>query len=272
MVLGEVEVERRVLDGREEDVREVLPLRHAALEGAAAEHPAPEHRVDLPLGDRLDQVVEDRRVVLVVGVDHDDDVGPARERRRVAGLLVPAVSPVLRVDDDLEPLDRPGERHGPVAGGVVDEEDVVDALLRDLLEAPEQGLLGVVGGHDDRDPLPMAHDPGIMTTVSSGPRTRVVTGLFALLALLVVPVFPHFVSPNEMSRWAAARLARRGRGRLEVAADVAELLGPRIEDVAEVDGRLYPNKAPGRRSRPCPATSRPGPSRVPRRPARCAPP
>ena len=135
VVLGEVEVERRVLDGRQEDVREVLPLRHAALDRAAAEHPAPEHRVDLPVGDRLDQVVEDRRVVLVVGVDHDDDVGPAREGGRVAGLLVPAVAPVLRVDDDLEPRDRPGERHGPVPRGVVDEEDVVDPLLRDLLEA-----------------------------------------------------------------------------------------------------------------------------------------
>jgi len=90
----------------------------------------------------------------------------------------------------------------------------------------------------------MAHDPGIMTTVSGGPRTRVLAGLFALLALLVVPVFPHFVSPNEMSRWAAV-VSLVDRGRLSFAPDVAGLLGPRFEDVAERDGRLYPNKAPG---------------------------
>lgn len=90
----------------------------------------------------------------------------------------------------------------------------------------------------------MAHDPGIMTTVSSGQRTRVVTGLFALLALLVVPVFPHFVSPNELSRWAAV-VSLVDRGTLSIAPDVAGLLGARFEDVAERDGRLYPNKAPG---------------------------
>lgn len=90
----------------------------------------------------------------------------------------------------------------------------------------------------------MAHDPGIMTTVSNGPRSGVVAGLFALLALLVVPVFPHFVSPNELSRWAAV-VSLVDRGSLSIAPDVAALLGSRFEDVAERDGRLYPNKAPG---------------------------
>jgi len=82
-----------------------------------------------------------------------------------------------------------------------------------------------------------------MTTVSSGQRTLVVTGLFALLALLVVPVFPHFVSPNEMTRWALA-VAVVEDGSLEVT-ERAKLLGPRMEDVAEIDGRLFSNKAPG---------------------------
>ena len=82
-----------------------------------------------------------------------------------------------------------------------------------------------------------------MTTVSVGQRTRVVTGLFALLVLLVVPVFPHFVSPNEMTRWALAASVVEDRS-LEVT-QRARLLGPRMEDVAEVDGRLFSNKAPG---------------------------
>lgn len=90
----------------------------------------------------------------------------------------------------------------------------------------------------------MAHDPEIMTTAAGPPGSRRLIGLFALLALVVVPVFPHFVSPNELSRWAAAA-SLFDRGSLSVAPDLAALLGPRFEDLAERQGRLYPNKAPG---------------------------
>ncbi|MDX9734964.1 MAG: hypothetical protein RBU36_12620 [Thermoanaerobaculia bacterium] len=83
-----------------------------------------------------------------------------------------------------------------------------------------------------------------MTTAAPGPGAWKVTGLFALLAFLVVPVFPHFVSPNELSRWAASA-SLVDRRSLAIAPDIAALLGPRFEDVAERNGRLYPNKAPG---------------------------
>ena len=67
--------------------------------------------------------------------------------------------------------------------------------------------------------------------------------LYAALALLVVPVFPHFLSPNEVTRWAfAASLIER---RTPEISGVLPLLGPAFEDVAEKDGRVYSNKAPG---------------------------
>lgn len=89
----------------------------------------------------------------------------------------------------------------------------------------------------------MAHDPEIMTTVPKKAGTWAVTGLFALLALIVVPVFPHFVSPNETTRWAlAAALVEEGTPEVT---GPARILGPRMEDVAVVGGRLYSNKAPG---------------------------
>lgn len=82
-----------------------------------------------------------------------------------------------------------------------------------------------------------------MTTVSRGKGTAALTGLFALLAVLLVPVFPHFVSPNETTRWAlAAALVEEGTPEVT---GPARILGPRMEDVAEVGGRLYSNKAPG---------------------------
>ncbi len=74
-------------------------------------------------------------------------------------------------------------------------------------------------------------------------REKAILGLYLLLALLAVPVFPHFVSPNEFSRWAfAASLVENGTPEIS---RVLPLLGPSFEDVSVVDGRAYSNKAPG---------------------------
>jgi hypothetical protein len=70
-----------------------------------------------------------------------------------------------------------------------------------------------------------------------------VIALFALLAAVVIPVFPHFVSPNELTRWALVASVVE-HGTIEVSA-VASILGPRFEDLAVIDGRQYSNKAPG---------------------------
>jgi hypothetical protein len=70
-----------------------------------------------------------------------------------------------------------------------------------------------------------------------------IAGLYALLALLAVPVYSHFVSPNELSRWLlAASLVEDGT--VEVSR-YAPLLGPGFEDLAIARGRTYSNKAPG---------------------------
>ncbi len=74
-------------------------------------------------------------------------------------------------------------------------------------------------------------------------RERTVLGLYVLLALLAVPVFPHFLSPNEFTRWAfAASLVENGTPEIS---RVLPLLGPSFEDVSGKDGRVYSNKAPG---------------------------
>ncbi|HUP49613.1 MAG TPA: hypothetical protein VNA04_12575 [Thermoanaerobaculia bacterium] len=61
--------------------------------------------------------------------------------------------------------------------------------------------------------------------------------------MVVIPLYPHFISPNELTRWALA-VALVELRTIEVTA-VVQPLGPRMEDLAEVDGRLYSNKAPG---------------------------
>ncbi len=75
------------------------------------------------------------------------------------------------------------------------------------------------------------------------PKARAVLCLYGALALVVAPVFPHFLSPNEFARWAVAASVVE-RGTLDVSW-LSPLLGPGFEDLSVRGGRLYANKAPG---------------------------
>lgn len=67
-------------------------------------------------------------------------------------------------------------------------------------------------------------------------------GGYLLLGLLVVPVYPHFVSPNEFSRWATtASIVETGSPEVSW---LLPLLGSGLEDLAQVGDRVYSNKAP----------------------------
>jgi hypothetical protein len=68
--------------------------------------------------------------------------------------------------------------------------------------------------------------------------------LYALLAFLVLPVFPHFSSPNEFTRWALVAAAVEDHC-VEVSAVVPILGVSFFEDLAVIHGRQYSNKAPG---------------------------
>jgi len=148
VVLRQVDQERRVFDCRQEDVAEVLPFRHPSLKRLSSQHPAPEDGVALSAKEWIDQVRNHGRVVLVIRVNHHDNLGASLESRAIAGLLVRPVAEVGRVHDDVKPeavrlLDR------PIARGVIDENDVVDAPLRDIRVRPLERLFRVVGRHDD---------------------------------------------------------------------------------------------------------------------------
>src|SRR6267142_4834443 len=70
-----------------------------------------------------------------------------------------------------------------------------------------------------------------------------VISLYALLAVIVIPIYPHFPSPNEFSRWFLAATIVEDHT-LEVTPQ-AKPFGSGFEDLSERDGRLYSNKAPG---------------------------
>ena len=92
----------------------------------------------------------ERRVVLVVGVDHDHHVGAAAQRFEVARLLVAAVAAVLDVDDHLEaePL---GDVDRLVVADVVDQDHFVDHVHGQPAVSRFQRPRGVVRGHDHHD-------------------------------------------------------------------------------------------------------------------------
>ena len=67
--------------------------------------------------------------------------------------------------------------------------------------------------------------------------------LYALLGLIVIPIFPHFLSPNEFTRWVtAAAIVDDHTFQVN---RYLPLLGDGFEDLSEIDGRVYSNKAPG---------------------------
>jgi hypothetical protein len=79
--------------------------------------------------------------------------------------------------------------------------------------------------------------------MTRGGRTASVIAAYALLAILVVPVYPHFISANEISRWILA-VAIVDYHEVEVT-KVINATHTRMEDLSTVDGRIYSNKAPG---------------------------
>ena len=129
---------------------------------------AAEHQVGVAGQDRRDELGDPGRVVLVVRVEHHDDVGARTQRRVVARLLVAAVAAVLAVDDDLE-AQLPGDLDRLVLRHVVDEDHVVDEVVGDVGIRPLEGAGRVVRGHDDDDPGLVRHPPRV---AGAGERPR----------------------------------------------------------------------------------------------------
>jgi hypothetical protein len=66
--------------------------------------------------------------------------------------------------------------------------------------------------------------------------------LYAAVAILLIPIFPHFVSPNEFSRWATTiSLVERGDGAIDWSVPLIGI----TEDTSAFGGSLYSNKPPG---------------------------
>ena len=158
--VAEVLAEGHVLERRQGAVGEVLPPRHAAGQGLVPrpDPAAQDHVADAQLDD-ADGVRDHPAVVLVVRVDHHDDVGPVLQGVAVAGLLVAAVAAVLRVLNDRQ-AHLAGDLDGAVRAAVVHQEDLVDRPDGNVGEGGGQGALGVVGRQHGDDLVVAARQVG----------------------------------------------------------------------------------------------------------------
>ena len=149
VVFGEFLAEEDVFEEGEAAVEDVFVHGHAAAEGAAAEDAGGEHDGVEAVGNDGAHGQDELRGVLVVGVNHDDDVGAELEGFCVAALLVAAVAAVHFMDDDVTDADALGYFHGVVGAFVVHEHDFVHDVHGYLAVGALEGECGAVGGEYD---------------------------------------------------------------------------------------------------------------------------
>ena len=109
-----------------------------------------EHDVDDARFDEANHVWHKRTVVLIVRVQHHDDVGLRLQRQPVTCLLIAAVSAVFRVAMDTD-SEFPRHFSGVVGARVVDENDVLARAARHPIEGRLQCFRRVIRGQDDAD-------------------------------------------------------------------------------------------------------------------------
>src|SRR5262249_9541014 len=115
---------------------------------------------------RLNDLGEERRVVLIIGVDHHDDVGAGAKGFAVAGFLIGAVAVVAIVNEQFQSK-LAGDLGGLIGAAVVHQDDQVDHIAGQVRIGHVEGFGGVIGRHHH-------HDFGFVQTHSYSARARTI--------------------------------------------------------------------------------------------------
>jgi hypothetical protein len=157
VVFAELCPGEEVLRRRERTIGNVLIERHAADQSAARKNARAENHVEVADRHQRRHGGQQLGRILVVGVQHDDDIGVRFERRAITGLLIPSVPAVLVVHDEVE-TQAPRDGGRIVTTRVVHHDDVVDHLPIHVSQRPLQRASGIVGGHDHGHPFAFDHE------------------------------------------------------------------------------------------------------------------
>jgi hypothetical protein len=155
VVFGKLHAQKNVLERGEQAIGNIFVDWHAAEQGAASYDARSENDIVYVICHHTGHRGDEQRCVLIVRVQHDDDVCARVQRLAIAGHLIAAVTVVTVVLED-EQAEFARDIDGLVAAVVVDEDADIDEF-RQFTYRDLQGLLRIVGGHDDRDALAVDH-------------------------------------------------------------------------------------------------------------------
>src|SRR5262249_56819416 len=162
---GAFRSDHRFVKGGQQWFRHVLAPGHPPPPRRLAQDPGAEDDLVDAGSDHPRHRRDEAWVVLVVGMQHHDDVGSARQRFGVARLLIRPVAEVALVHEGLD-LEPAREAHRSVVASVVYQQHAVDDVVRDLAIGTLEGLLGAIGRQDDDDAFPVEHREALSTSRS----------------------------------------------------------------------------------------------------------
>ena len=157
VIFREFVVHHEILKQGEDAVGDVFVKRHAARESTYAKDAGAEGDVIFAVSDHAGKRNKQMRRILVIGMDHDNDVGAAAEGFSVAGFLVAAVSEIFVMDEG-EHAEFGGKRRGLVGAGVVNQNDFVDEFAREFAMGFLESLGGIERRHDYDDFFAIQHE------------------------------------------------------------------------------------------------------------------
>src|SRR5581483_8080486 len=146
--IAQVLAQRDIFHRGQKTIAEVLPDRHAAAQRlvARANAAAQYYITDTQL-DETDGMRNDPAIVLVIRVNHHDDVGATGQGFAVAGFLVAAVAPIAWMGNDRQ-AHLPSDAYRLIFAAVVHQDNFIDGTSRNIGQRGCQGPLSVIGRHD----------------------------------------------------------------------------------------------------------------------------
>ena len=145
--IAEILSEANVLQGGEKTVTDILIDGHTSFEGfaacsdARAHHDVTNSESDKTYGKRYHL-----RVVLIIGVNHHNDIGVGFQDGIVTSFLVGAVTPIFLVDEDVE-SEISSNFDSSVGAAIITDYYLVGSTEWDITYGFFQSEFGVVGRH-----------------------------------------------------------------------------------------------------------------------------